>query len=98
IGDTGAALEQTRLTLTATRSVFTLQSRGVKITLEYLSPLEPGDLPPQSIPMAWVLVTARSIDGASHHVSLYLDISGEWLSGDPSQQFTLQPGSLPYRV
>ena len=96
IGDAGAALEQTHLTLTATRSVFTLQSRGVQITLEYLSPIEPGDLQRQSIPMAWVLVTARSIDGASHDVSLYLDVSGEWLSGDPSQQFTWAPVSVPY--
>ena len=96
IGDAGAALEQTHLTLTATRSVFTLQSSGVQITLEYLSPIEPGDLQRQSIPMAWVLVTARSIDGASHDVSLYLDVSGEWLSGDPSQQFTWAPVSVPY--
>jgi Domain of unknown function (DUF5127)/Domain of unknown function (DUF4965)/Domain of unknown function (DUF1793)/Domain of unknown function (DUF4964) len=96
IGDAGVALEQTQLTLTATRSVFTLQSAGVQITLEYLSPIEPGDLQRQSIPMAWVLVTARSIDGASHDVSLYLDVSGEWLSGDPSQQFTWAPVSVPY--
>src|SRR5579875_3453293 len=96
IGTAGAALEQTQLTLTATRSVFTLQSRGVQITLEYLSPIEPGDLQRQSIPMAWVLVTARSIDGASHDVSLYLDVSGEWLSGDPTQQFTWAPISVPY--
>jgi hypothetical protein len=97
IGDTGAALEQTHLRLTATRSVFRLQSRGVQITLEYLSPIESGDLKRQSIPMAWVLVTARSIDGASHEVSLYLDVTGEWLSGDPSQQFTWAPVSVPYR-
>ncbi len=96
IGDTGAAFEQTHLRLTATRSVFTLQSRGVKITLEYLSPIEPGDLQRQSIPMAWVLVTARSIDGGSHDVSVYLDVSGEWLSGDPGQQFTWAPVSVPY--
>jgi hypothetical protein len=92
----GDALEQTHLTLTATRSVFTLQSSGVQITLEYLSPIEPGDLQRQSIPMAWVLVTARSIDGASHDVSLYLDVTGEWLSGDPSQPFTWTPVSVPY--
>jgi hypothetical protein len=96
IGDAGDALEQTQLKLTATRSVFTLQSSGVQITLEYLSPIEPGDLQRQSIPMAWVLVTTRSIDGASHDVSLYLDVSGEWLSGDPSQQFTWAPASVPY--
>src|ERR1700760_4593747 len=44
IGDTGAALEQTHLTLTATRSVFTMHGGGVQLTLEYLSPIEPGDL------------------------------------------------------
>jgi hypothetical protein len=93
----GDALEQTHLALTATRSVFTLQSSGVQITLEYLSPIEPGDLQRQSIPMAWVLVTAQSIDGASHDVSLYLDVTGEWLSGDPTQPFTWAPVSVPYR-
>ena len=77
--------------------MFTLQSSGVQITLEYLSPIEPGDLQRQSIPMAWVLVTAQSIDGASHDVSLYLDVTGEWLSGDPSQPFTWAPVSVPYR-
>ena len=97
IGDTVAALEQTHLALTATRSVFILQSSGVEITLEYLSPIEPGNLQRQSIPMAWVLVTARSIDGASHDVSLYLDVTGEWLSGDPSQLFTWAPVSVPDR-
>jgi hypothetical protein len=95
IGETGAALEQTHLTLTATRSVFTLEGGGVQITLEYLSPIDPGDLRRQSMPMAWVLVTARSSDGASHDVSLYLDVTGEWLSGDPTQQFTWAPVSLP---
>jgi hypothetical protein len=96
IGPAGAVLEQTHLTLTATRSVFTMQGHGVQITLEYLSPIEPGDLQRQSIPMGWVLVSARSIDGAPHRVSLYLDVSGEWLSGDPSQQFTWAPVSVPY--
>jgi glutaminase A-like protein/uncharacterized protein DUF5127/uncharacterized protein DUF4964 len=96
IGDTGAALKQTHLTLTATRSVFTLQASGVQITLEYLSPIEPRDLQRQSIPMAWVLLTTQSIDGGSHDVSVYLDVSGEWLSGDPGQQFTWAPVSVPY--
>ncbi len=90
-----AALEQTSLTLTATRSVFTLQGGGVQITLEYLSPIEPGDLERQSIPMAWVLVSAQSVDGVSHDVSLYLDVTGEWLSGDPTQEFVWAPVAVP---
>lgn len=95
IGDAGAPLEQTSLTLTATRSVFTLRGGGVQITLEYLSPIEPGDLERQAIPMAWVLVTAHSVDGAPHDISLYLDVTGEWLSGDPTQEFTWAPVSVP---
>ena len=91
----GTALQQTHLKLTATRSVFTLHGGGVEITLEYLSPVEPGDLQRQAIPMGWVLVTARSIDGASHDVSLYLDITGEWLTADPSQPFTWAPVTVP---
>ncbi len=97
LGAGAGALQQTHLTVTATRSVFTLRSSSVEITLEYLSPIEPGDLRRQSIPMAWVLVSARSLDGAPHDVSVYLDISGEWLSGDPTQEFTWAPVSVPYR-
>jgi len=96
IGETVTTLQQTQLTLTATRSVFTMVGGGVQISLEYLSPIEPGDLQRQSIPMAWVLASAQSIDGASHDVSLYLDVSGEWLSGDPTQQFTWAPVSVPF--
>jgi hypothetical protein len=96
VNDFEAALDQTNLRITATRSVFTLQGGGVQIALEYLSPIEPGDLRRQSIPMAWVLVSAQSIDGSSHDVSVFLDISGEWLSGDASQQFTWAPATVPY--
>jgi hypothetical protein len=96
VSDFEAALDQTNLKVSATRSVFTLHAGGVQIALEYLSPIEPGDLRRQSIPMAWVLVTAQSIDGNSHDVSVFLDISGEWLSGDASQQFTWAPATVPY--
>ena len=96
IADFEAALDQTSLALTATRTVYTLQGGGVQITLEYLSPVEPGDLRRQSIPMSYVLVSAQSIDGSAHEVSVYLDISGEWLSGDATQPFTWTPATVPY--
>jgi hypothetical protein len=90
-----AAMDQTSLEVTATRSVFTLQGGGVELTVEFLSPVEPGDLRRQSIPMAYVLTSARSVDGAAHAVSLYLDISGEWLSGNRDSQFTWAPSTVP---
>ncbi len=94
--DFEAALDQTDLTVTATRSVYTMQGGGVQLTLTFLSPVEPGDVRRQSIPMAYVLASAQSIDGNSHDVALYLDISGEWLSGDPDDQFTWALLTVPF--
>jgi glutaminase A-like protein/uncharacterized protein DUF5127/uncharacterized protein DUF4964 len=85
------ALQQTGLTVTPTRSVFTLEGGGVGVTVEFLSPVEPGDLRRQSVPMSYVVVSARSVDDKEHDVQIYADITGEWCSGDPSQQITWAP-------
>lgn len=91
------ALQQRRLTVTPTRTTFTLDGGGVEVTVEFLSPVEPGDLTRQSIPMSYVLLSARSIDGATHRVQLYADISGEWCSSDDGQQITWAPAQVPYQ-
>jgi Domain of unknown function (DUF5127)/Domain of unknown function (DUF4965)/Domain of unknown function (DUF1793)/Domain of unknown function (DUF4964) len=91
VGGFERALQQTGLKVTPTRSVFTLEGGGVQLTAEFLSPVEPGDLTRQSIPMSYVLIGARSIDGAKHDVQIYVDVSGEWCSGDTGQQITWAP-------
>ncbi len=75
-------LVQRSLTLTATRSQYVLAGGGVELTLTFLSPVEPGDLRRQSVPLSYVLADVRATDGRSHDVSLYFDISGEWAHGD----------------
>jgi hypothetical protein len=75
------ALDQTLLEMTPTRSRFYLQGGGVGLVIEFLSPVEIADQRRRSIPMSYVLMTARSIDGKAHDVQLYVDISGEWTSG-----------------
>jgi hypothetical protein len=90
------ALDQTLLEVTPTRSRFHLQGGGVSLVVEFLSPVEIADQRRQSIPMSYVLMTASSIDGAGHDVQLYLDISGEWTSGDVSQVITWSPAQVPY--
>jgi hypothetical protein len=90
-------LQQTGLDVTPTRSVFRMEGGGVELTVEFLSPVEPGDLTRQSIPLSYVLLSVRSADGGTHDVQIYADISGEWCSGDVSQQITWAPvttGSL----
>ena len=91
-----AAMGQTGLEVTATRSIFTLRGGGIELTVEYLSPVEPGDLRRQSVPMGYVLTGARSLDGSPHSVSVYMDITGEWLSGDRRQPFTGTPSIVRY--
>lgn len=75
-------LVQRSLKLTATRSTFTLTGGGVELALTFLSPVEPGDLRRQSMPLSYVTADVRSTDGKAHTVGLYFDISGEWASGD----------------
>jgi hypothetical protein len=90
------ALDQVLLEVTPTRSRFHLQGGGVGLVVEFLSPVEAGDLRRQSIPMSYVLMTASSLDGAAHDVQIYADISGEWVSGDDSQVITWAPVQVPY--
>jgi hypothetical protein len=73
---------QRSLTLTATRSEFVFDAGGARLTLTFLSPVEPGDLRRQSMPLSYVVADVRSADGRAHDVSLYFDISGEWASSD----------------
>src|ERR1700760_2065494 len=90
------ALQQTGLEVTPTRSRFTLEGGGIELTVEFLSPVEPGDSKRQSIPFSYVSLSARNIDGHAHDVQLYADISGEWCSGDDSQQITWAPSAVSY--
>lgn len=64
------ALQQTLLEVTATRSRFHLQGGGISLVAEFFSPVEPGDLRRQSIPMSYVVLTAASLDGKPHAVQL----------------------------
>jgi Domain of unknown function (DUF5127)/Domain of unknown function (DUF4965)/Domain of unknown function (DUF1793)/Domain of unknown function (DUF4964) len=89
-GATPPAMTQTSLDVTATRSVFTLQAGGVELVAEWLSPIEPGDLRRQSAPFTLLTVSVRAIDGGSHPVQVYADITGEWASSDESAIITWQ--------
>ncbi|EIW62884.1 DUF1793-domain-containing protein [Trametes versicolor FP-101664 SS1] len=72
----------TNVQITPTRSIFTMQAGPMNVTVTYLSPIEPSDLVLQSLPFSYVSVEATSLDGQSHDVQIYSDISAEWLSGN----------------
>ncbi|GGL13274.1 glutaminase family protein [Mangrovihabitans endophyticus] len=81
-------MRQVALTVTATKSEFVLRQAGIELSVTFLSPITPGDLRRQSQPLSYVAISARSVDGRPHDVSAYLDISGEWASGDAGRSIT----------
>jgi hypothetical protein len=89
------AMTQLDLTTTATRSIFTLTGGGVRLTVTFLSPVEPGDIKRASVPLSYISVRAASDDGAPHQVSLYLDISAEWVHNDVTTPVTWAHDSSP---
>lgn len=58
--------------------------------------LQATDLVKQSIPFAYMAVSASSTDGATHSVQVYSDISAEWVSGDNNlvANWTTSTGSV----
>ncbi|TAM19327.1 MAG: DUF4965 domain-containing protein [Rhodanobacter sp.] len=92
VEDYPRAMQQTALHVTATRSCFTLQGGGVELSVDFLSPVESGDARRQSIPMSYVRASARSADGAAHAVQIYMEITGDWASGDHAQEVVVARG------
>ncbi len=72
--------------MTPTKTELVFAAGGVALTVDFLSPVEPADLQRQSAPLGYVTASAVASDGASHAVSLYFDISGEWAHGDSTQK------------
>src|SRR6202050_5380845 len=82
---TGAALTPwtpVSTEVTATRSIFTASAGGAQLVAEWLSPVEPGNLELQSVPLTLLTVSVSFTDGNSHDVQVYADITGEWTSSD----------------
>jgi len=80
--------------VTATRSIFTASDGGrVQLVAEWLSPVEPGNLELQSVPLTLLTVSVSSIDGNPHDVQVYADITGEWASSTESASIEWQTSS-----
>jgi Domain of unknown function (DUF5127)/Domain of unknown function (DUF4965)/Domain of unknown function (DUF1793)/Domain of unknown function (DUF4964) len=79
--------------VTATRSIFTAAAGGVELVAEWLSPVEPGNLELQSVPLTLLTVSVSFTHGYSHDVQVYADITGEWVSSTESASIEWQTSS-----
>lgn len=69
--------EQKSQSYTSTKTEFVMDVGGkVELTAKFLSPVFPTDNKRQSIPFSYLDVGVRSLDGHSHKVQVYCDVSG----------------------
>ncbi len=76
-GRPGAVLEQTKLEVLPTRTVYGLTGGGVQLELVFFAPALPNDLDVLSRPLSYVEWTARSSDGKEHEVSVYWEAASD---------------------
>lgn len=70
-------VDQESLKYTSTRTTFTMNVGGlVQMAAEFFSPVYPDDLRRQSVPFSYLKISVVSLDGRSHSVQVYSDVSG----------------------
>lgn len=79
------ALKETQREITPTRTIVTLQSSAVEIQLCFLTPAFPDDMRVMARPVTYLTWTVRSLDGAQHAVTLYLDVAGTIATNTPGE-------------
>ncbi|RYP62957.1 hypothetical protein DL770_009498 [Monosporascus sp. CRB-9-2] len=65
-----------------TNLTYTIKGTDLKITLSFLSPITPTSTFRQSLPAGYL---TAFVEG-SHDVSIYIDVNGEWVSGNRKNQ------------
>jgi glutaminase A-like protein/uncharacterized protein DUF5127/uncharacterized protein DUF4964 len=82
------AMTQRSVAVHPTRTIVDFEDAGVHLTVTFLTPALPDDLDVLSRPVTTVTFEARSLDATPHDVSVYLDVTGEWVVNTPDQQVT----------
>jgi hypothetical protein len=82
------AMEQISRSITPTHTRYEFKAAGVDLHLAFFTPTILSDLDILSRPVTFLTWTAQSTDGASHDVSLLLDVDPILAVNDASQQVT----------
>jgi hypothetical protein len=81
----GDVLPQRSRALTPTRTAYTYEGAGIRLTATFFTPALPQDLDVLSRPVTYLSWTVQAIDGGHHAVQLYFDASAQ-LAVDNDQQ------------
>lgn len=72
------ALPQTGLSVRPTSTAYTFEGGGIRLIVDFTTPLLLDDLELLSRPVSYAAVHIESMDGLEHRVAVYLDATGEW--------------------
>jgi len=82
------ALPQTNLEVLPTRTIYTFEGEGVRLTLTFMTAALPDDLRYYSRPLTYVTYDLQAVDGKAHTASVYMDASAELAVNEPRQSVT----------
>jgi hypothetical protein len=88
------ALRQTSLEVLPTRTIYTFDGSGIRLTLTFTTPALPDDLMILSRPVTYLTWEARSTDQAGHEVAVYFDSSTLPAVNTPKQQVVCSRESI----
>ncbi len=79
------ALEQTRLEVLPTRTMYEFTGGGVKVGLTFFTPALPDDLDVLSRPLTYVEWSVAPADDGTHAVSIYFEAAADLVVNTPDQ-------------
>jgi hypothetical protein len=71
------ALEQTRVEVLPTRTIYDFTGAGVRVQMTFFTPALPDDLDVLSRPLTYVQWQVSSADGAAHRAAVYFDAGSD---------------------
>jgi hypothetical protein len=79
-------LKQLSVEVLPTRTIYHFEEAGVHLTLVFTTPALLHDLDILARPITYVTWKAHAVDKRPHAVSLYFDVSGEWVVNKADQE------------
>jgi len=86
------ALPQTSVEVLPTRTIYTFEGAGVRLTLTFMTPALPEDLEVLARPVTYVVYDLSATDGKIHEVDISFDAMGELTVNNPDQMVDWDAG------
>lgn len=77
---------QTGVRVLPTRTCYEFEAQGIQLELTFLTPMLPHDLEVMSRPVTYIDMAVKALDGQSHKVAIYLDVSSSLCVDNPAQE------------